>query len=603
MADISPIPETKITFFKSSGHRHDGLTSSIIDTSKYSIFDFGTDITTGSQDRARELTRTNNQNRFNQYIANFISTQVLAPAGIELLENSVRGIHIGANEITANEIAANTITANEITAGTITATQIAANTITSNEIQTGTITASDLASTITFNAQVVQSSQYAANSSTGWALLSNGDVSFGSGTFRGSLDIGGPDNDSLQVDTNGRLWIGNRDFDSAPFRIHSNGRTVVGNGLVTIATNGATNVAGVLTVSNTANISGALNVTSNSNISGNLTVGGTTINVGGAGSTTTIAGTLQVNSGTTVDGNLNVKGTTITIGNTSGSTTTVNGGLTVAGATIINNTITLNNSITGNGNITMSSGKYINVGSGSVIGGNSVVTYSLDPSGFKAYFTAPYGGGQILDVGQRIAVIGGSAASPSVGFVGDTSTGLYQVNSGEIGITAGGTLGAYFKASGSWIRMVATTSTATFRIATNAFGFGEVGTASSNRDLKKNIEEITNGLDIISSLKPSTFEWKPLPNDTEFEASLRPFVRDYGFIAEEVAEANPRLACWKPNITEDFTEEQIQHATDAVDGWVPYYWSESGMISVCVAAIKELKSRIEHLESELGYNS
>jgi hypothetical protein len=583
MADISPVPETKVTFFKSSGHRHDGLTSSIIDTSKYSIFDFGTDITTGSQDRARELTRTNNQNRFNQYLANFISTQILAPAGIELLENSVRGIHIGANEITANNIAANTIT--------------------SNEIQTGTITASDLANTITFNAQLVQSSQYAANSSTGWALLSNGDVSFGSGTFRGSLDIGGPDNASLQVDTDGNLWIGHRTFGSAPFRVSSNGATAVGNGLVTIATTGATNVAGVLTVSNTANISGALNVTSNSNISGNLTVGGTTINVGGVGSTSTIAGTLQVNSGTTVDGNLNVKGTTITIGNTTGSTTTVNGGLTVSGATIINNTITLNSSITGNGNITMSSGKFIDVGSGSVTGGNSVITYTLDPSGFKAYFTAPYGGGQILDVGQRIAVLGGSQAAPSIGFIGDTDTGIYQSAPGEIGIVADGVLGAYFNSAGSWVNVVSTASSTTFRVADTFFNARKIGVVSSNRHLKNNIEEITNGLDIISSLKPSTFEWKPLPNDSEFEASLRPFVRDYGFIAEEVAEANPRLACWTANIAEGATESEITSAKYALDEYVPHYWHESGMISVCVAAIKELKSRIEHLESELGYTS
>jgi hypothetical protein len=583
MADISPIPETKVTFFKSSGHKHDGVTSSIIDTSKYSIFDFGTDITTGSQDRARELSRTNNQNRFNQYLANFISTQVLAPAGIELLENSVRGIHIGANEVTANNIAANTIT--------------------SNEIQTGTITASDLASTITFNAQVVQSSQYAANNLTGWALLSNGDVSFGSGTFRGSLDIGGPDNDSLQVDTDGRLWIGHRDFNSAPFRISSNGFTSVGNGLVTIATNGATNVAGVLTVSNTANISGALNVTGSTTISSNLTVSGTAINVGGAGSTTTIAGTLQVNSGTTVDGNLNVKGTTITIGNTSGSTTTVNGGLTVSGATIINNTITLNSSITGNGNITMSSGKSINVGSGSVIGGNSVVTYSLDPSGFKAYFTAPYGGGQILDVGQRIAILGGSQAAPSVGFVGDTATGLFQVASGQLGISSAGALSAYFTNAATTFLTPTTTNTATVRVVATAFGLTSIGVVASSRNLKKNIQEINNGLDIISSLKPSTFEWKPLPNDSEFEASLRPFVRDFGFIAEEVAEVNPRLACWKPNDIEGLTESEKEHAINALDEWIPHYWSEPSIIAVCVAAIKELKSRIEHLESELGYNS
>lgn len=263
MSNISPVPETKVTFFKSSGHKHDGVTSSIIDTSKYSIFDFGTDITTGSQDRSRELTRTNNQNRFNQYIANFISTQILAPAGIELLENSVRGIHIGANEITANEIAANTITANNISAGTITATQIAANTITSNEIQTGTITASDLASTITFNAQLVQSSQYAANSSTGWALLANGDSTFNSGTFRGSLAVTG-------------------NISAGSTAIYANGAIATGNFNVTSA--------GVLSATG-ANISGPLNV-SNGTFSGSITANGT-ITGGTISGATVTGGTVQ----------------------------------------------------------------------------------------------------------------------------------------------------------------------------------------------------------------------------------------------------------------------------------------------------------------------
>ena len=90
-------PETNIRFFRSGGHKHDGVSSSLIDFSKYSIFDFNTDVSLNNTDSARESTRTNNQNRFNKYIANFISTQILAPAGIVLLENSVQGRHIGAD--------------------------------------------------------------------------------------------------------------------------------------------------------------------------------------------------------------------------------------------------------------------------------------------------------------------------------------------------------------------------------------------------------------------------------------------------------------------------------------------------------------------------
>lgn len=314
MTDVSPTPETKITFFKSSGHNHDGITSSIIDTSKYSIFDFGTDITTGSQDRTRETSRTNNRSRFDQYISNFISTQVLAPAGIELLENSVRGIHIGASEITANNIVANTITATLIAADTITANEIAANTITSSEIQTGTITASNLASTITFNAQLVQSSQYAANNLTGWALLANGDSIFNSGTFRGSLAV------------TGSITSGNT-------TIYSNGR--ITNNNFTVTESGALTATG-------ANITGVINANTGT-FSGTITANGT-ISGGTISGATVTGGIVQ----TAVSGQrITLSGTTFNLfeATAGGATATINfapGGVNLGTSGNINATGQLN---------------------------------------------------------------------------------------------------------------------------------------------------------------------------------------------------------------------------------------------------------------------
>ena len=226
--------ESVIRFFRSGGHKHDGISSSLIDYTKYSIFDFGTDVSTSGQDAARELTRENNQNRFNQYIANFISTQILAPAGIVLLENSVRGVHIGANEITANNIAANTITANEIAANTITASELAINvvqvgdTISSNNYVLGT-TGWQIRSngSAEFNNNIIVRGQIEATSGnfTGninaGGTFANGSVSNGAITG-GSLTIGTANN-IFKVASNGSMWLGDASITLAPFSVTNAG--------------------------------------------------------------------------------------------------------------------------------------------------------------------------------------------------------------------------------------------------------------------------------------------------------------------------------------------------------------------------------------------
>ena len=177
----SSTPETGIRFFRSGGHKHDGVTSSLIDFSKFSIFDFGTDVSLNGTDGNRELTRINNQIRFDSYIANFISTQILAPAGIVLLENSVQGLHIGAQEITAINIAANTITANQIAANTITANELAA-----NVVQVG---------------DTISSNNYSANT-IGWQIRSNGSAEFNNNvTIKGKIAASTISGSSINIGT------------------------------------------------------------------------------------------------------------------------------------------------------------------------------------------------------------------------------------------------------------------------------------------------------------------------------------------------------------------------------------------------------------------
>lgn len=176
MAESSGTPETGIIFFRAGGHTHDGINSSLIDYTKYSLFDFGLGIETSNNDTSREYNRALNQQTFNQYISRYITSQVFEPAGIVLGENTVRGINIGAQEISADKILANSITAGQIAANTITATQIATN----------TITASQLITDLALINNTIRSNNYVANTS-GWAIFGNGFAEFRNALVSGNV--------------------------------------------------------------------------------------------------------------------------------------------------------------------------------------------------------------------------------------------------------------------------------------------------------------------------------------------------------------------------------------------------------------------------------
>lgn len=204
---LSRISELGVTFFKAGGHKHDGLTSSLIDTTKYSIFDFDLSTSTGGADVNREVRRQANRTKFDQYIARYVSSQVLEPAGIVLPADSVRGVNIGANEISANNIRANTITANEIAANTITAELL----VTDFAIVNTTIRSNNF----TYNPNT--------GVGTGWAIYGNGQSIFVDGIFSGEIDIGGNDATSFHVDTSGNVWSGSASYIDGKFKVSATG--------------------------------------------------------------------------------------------------------------------------------------------------------------------------------------------------------------------------------------------------------------------------------------------------------------------------------------------------------------------------------------------
>jgi hypothetical protein len=137
------ISESGVVYFSAGGHNHDGVSSTIIDTSKYSIFDFSFSYISTNNDRLKK--QSINELAFKNYIINTVNQAVLEPAGVRLQDNVINARNIIAGSITSVEIAANTITANNIAANAITANEIAANTITGDLIAANTITADKLA--------------------------------------------------------------------------------------------------------------------------------------------------------------------------------------------------------------------------------------------------------------------------------------------------------------------------------------------------------------------------------------------------------------------------------------------------------------------------
>lgn len=205
------ISESQIVFYSGGGHNHDGVSSSLISTSDYSVFDFSFGVF-GDPDRMRS--QVFNANALEQYIISTVNSSVLQPAGIFLQNGTINGVAIIDNTVTANQIAANTITAAQIFAGTITADLIAANTITaaqiatnaitSDEIAAGAITASELAANIVLVNNIISSNNYVTGVS-GWAVNSNGTAEFANTSIRGTIIASQVSTPGIDINADGSI--------------------------------------------------------------------------------------------------------------------------------------------------------------------------------------------------------------------------------------------------------------------------------------------------------------------------------------------------------------------------------------------------------------
>lgn len=108
---------------------------------------------------------------------------------------------------------------------------------------------------------------------------------------------------------------------------------------------------------------------------------------------------------------------------------------------------------------------------------------------------------------------------------------------------------------------------------------------SSKRELKTNIEDISGALDIISSLRPRSFNWKPQANDPDdiFHQQVKYSHKTYGFVVEEVSETSNELLEYTIN----------NQSLEA------HYWKPHDFIALSIQAIKDLMSQIDDLKSRI----
>lgn len=161
------INENQVIFKKSGGHMHDGLTSSLIDYTKYSLSDFVVYPVAAAGTPRRRMEETNIKN-LETFIVNAVERRVLNP----------KGIRIQANAITANEIVSGTITAGELASNII----LVNNVIKSNN----------------YNGATDIDGNISESGNAGWVITNTGEAEFNNVIVRGNVqassgNIGGWD--------------------------------------------------------------------------------------------------------------------------------------------------------------------------------------------------------------------------------------------------------------------------------------------------------------------------------------------------------------------------------------------------------------------------
>jgi hypothetical protein len=489
---VSGSSENSIIFIPAGGHSHDGVTSSLISTEKYSIYDFSPSFVNSTQSQTRAIRQENNRLAFESLVVNIVNQSVLVPAGIRLNPGTLNASAIIANTITAVHIAANTITADEIAANTITADELVSNIILVNNI--------------------IRSNSFQSGvGGNGWQIEYDGSAEFNDVVVRGNVfstvgSIGGwtLSSNSLASGTGSTT-------------LYSNGAAVLGN--TTIAANGQI-------TNNSFTVSSTGSVTSTSGRIGPFTL------------------------------------------SSSGLTNVTDSGYSQSNFMRVQNY----------GDVTIFSNPSSGAHSGAfhrtdIYGENITISRHADQANMlSGTYLYPYLAlGSFTNGQMELTIVTGSG------------TNAFRANSDGTASASYTFSAEYFVGSGR-VTVGSAVSTALRRRDADGF-FLEL---ASKRELKKDIITIENGLDVIQKLNPVSFRWKDESSYDHYSDEIKNLIKsrkEYGFIAEEVESSVPDLA--------------VYQSSDNGSKITPSMWQENGVISLCVASIKELLSKINILEGRI----
>ena len=477
--------------------------------------------------------------RSNNYVANTSGWTIEASGNAELNQVTIRNGAWVQGTLTAPTL--QTATSNPrivVTSSGLIATNSGGTTVTSIDATTGAFTSTS--ATISGN---ITANSLSANATITSPVITGG-----------TIDIGGADTSSFHVDVDGNIWLGAATYAAAPFKVSNagalvatsatiSGVVVTGGAAADINNNGTTISGGKITADSiTATQIAADSIGASEIIAGSITA--TEIS-----SSYVYAGTIsanQINAGSVSADR--ISGGTITgvtfnasVGNIGGFTLSSGSLVGASASTIINP----------NGNINMAGA--LNASGQVNSGGDMNATGSIEAGTF--FTTSGYiNAGTIITAGSYI----------------ESSTTI-QAGTQFIGI------GAATVSAGSSTNLRRRDSDGQFRIE------------ASKRELKKDITDIQNSVDLIQGLNPVSFRFKDesdydlYSNEIKQNYLLR---KEYGFIAEDVAQAVPDLGIYTP----DKNSGEL----------VPHMWQQNGVIALCVGAIKDLVAQIETLEARIA---
>lgn len=389
-----------------------------------------------------------------------------------------------------------------------------------------------------------------SNSTAGGIAIGSSSLYFGTGTYANS-------NTPFYVDTSSRFSLGDKLY-----------YEVVGGTTPTLTVNGVINASG-------GSFSGSITATG--------TITGGTLN-GAVIQNAATSPTFKVDTSGNVFAN-NIYATGLTGGNDGGLQIRADGSL--SGGT--------------NGNIFIYHGRP-----------ESTTTYSIRLGGPTALVNGVPANYQYFSINQLV----GQTQGPSNVTRLESSTNAIQIDSSFVGIggrpSSSRTLfvhGDIILGEGSDNYDLLSKDFSGTRTASNvgariddssSAGYRYLADPGSLRELKENIQDISvsEAYNIIKTLRPRKFTWKPSEEDTEYTSQLRRIDIDYGFIAEEVEESNKPLAIYK--ISEQMIQEWPNINDDMVNEMKLKYYKKETFLPIMMKVVQDLINRIEFLESQLA---